>query len=125
MGLVKISVALMKRGVERKFGGISVNTEDVNESIVSDTKKLRIGSSTIDSHWRHVDPSARSSGETPREVEPSTNSHLPYINALLRELHFYRQARRTSGHIATESGNTSESINNPSRGSSCDHMDDG
>ena len=86
-------------GRERKFTEIA---DDGDEVILSGTKKLRIGSDVIDSHWKNVPT-------TPRSPDPvqmgtggsvgtssNTNHQLPFANALLKELHFYRQARRAS-----------------------------
>jgi hypothetical protein len=76
----------------RKFIDLSEDS-GVPDGVISSTKKLRIASSDIDNVWKSVPT-------TPRIDEgQGSNSELHNINGLLKELHHYRQARRSSAAI--------------------------
>jgi len=87
----------------RKFGDLLEDTEGHEEGVINVTKKLRIGSTAIDDHWRNVAGPPRSP-EFAEQALPTPNSELPLINGLLKELHYYRQARKSS--VAINAGAT-------------------
>ena len=75
----------MSIGKERNISLISNDSNNENDS--TSKKKSRGCSSDIDNHWKSVMNTA--------PIE-NRNHELPHVNNLLKELHFYRQARKTS-----------------------------
>ena len=91
----------MASGTGRKANLLSTDNSSIDVEAVA-TKRSRVCSSDIDNHWKSV------SSSTPSETQ---NHELPYVNNLLKELHFYRQARKTSKSMTrTHSKNKPTSI---------------